>query len=205
MDLEYPSGSAAVIKRARTAGDRWRLAREAQVLGAAAHPGVVRLHERVGGDPPTALVLGRVLGAGLEDLGPQPQEVVAGIGASLATIVADLHDIGVAHGALSAGHVLLDADGRPVLCSFGAAVQPASVPDCREDVRALAVLLLGIMPAGASKRTTRSLKVAAGRGRLGGGDSRGPGARWLARRLVESVPGACLPSLPFGEREVEPA
>jgi hypothetical protein len=126
-------------------------------------------------------------------------EVIAGVGAALATILADLHDIGVSHGGIEASHVLLDNEGRPVLCSFGQAqrhLAPESAARRRqEDVRALARLILDCCPDGAPKRTVRALRLAAGPGRRHSVRD----ARWLARQLISTVPRACL-SVSGGEQ-----
>jgi hypothetical protein len=118
--------------------------------------------------------------------------VIAGLGAAVVTIVADLHDLGVCHRAIDAAHVLVDRDGRPVLCSFGRAARHAdagAAPGCGvDDVRALAGLLLDHLAGGASGRLGRTLRRAAGSGR----SRRGSDARWLARQLAFSVPGARL-------------
>lgn len=72
------------------------------------------------------------------------------MGAALATTLADLHEIGVVHLAVEPEHVLIDGDGRPVLCGFGSARYAcATSPEgwhqfgewCRNDVMALAKLL----------------------------------------------------------------
>ena len=48
---------------------------------------------------------------------------LAGLVASLATTVADLHDLGIVHGRLSADHVSSTPANRPVLCGFGDAIR----------------------------------------------------------------------------------
>jgi len=191
MDVEIEA--TRVWKRAQTAGERQVLGREAAMLRAVAHPGVVQLLEAESGEPPAGLVLRRVDGGDLTAWTDQPVEAVAGLGAALATTVADLHDLGVSHGAVTADHVLLDAQGRPVLCSFGRATRMRAGPEAevgrRDDVRALAQLLLDLLPSGAPARTVRVLRLVAGQSRR----RRGRDARWLARQLVSEVPAARLP------------
>ena len=193
MEVTSDVGSEVVHKWARTAEERQRLAHEAAVLAAVAHPGVVQVLGVEGGDPPTGLVLRRVGRGDLTALRNPPVEEVAGLGAALATTVADLHDVGVSHGAIEAAHVLLDEAGRPVLCGFGHAerdVHPGRAEAAhRDDVRALARLLLQQLPRGAPGRATRALRIAAGPGR----QHRCREARWLARQLVLTVPNARLP------------
>jgi hypothetical protein len=136
-------------------------------------------------------VLRRVPGGEFTQLGLQPAEVIAGLGAAIATTVADLHDLGVQHGAIEGSHVLLDDEGRPVLCSFGRARRnlPRASADRyrRQDVSALARLLLAHLDRGAAPGIGRTLRRAAGSGRRSGD------ARWLARQLALCVRGARLP------------
>jgi hypothetical protein len=194
MDVICDPDSEVMHKWARTAEERRRLDHEAAVLAAVAHPGVVQLVGVEGGDPPEGLMLRRVGGGDLTTLQDPPVEVVAGLGAALATTIADLHDVGVSHGAIEAAHVLLDEAGRPVLCSFGRAerdLPPSRAEVARqEDVRALARMLLQRLPPGAPNRATRALRTAAGPGR----QHRCREARWLARQLVSTIPSACLPT-----------
>ena len=68
---------------------------------------------------------------------------IAGLVVALATTVADLHDLGVAHTRLTAEHVLLDHAGRPVLCGFGDAVVAADTGPLPVAVRAVDVAALG--------------------------------------------------------------
>jgi hypothetical protein len=112
----------------------------------------------------------------------------------LATTLADLHDLGVKHGAIEAAHVLIDEQGRPVLCSFGRAERDIAAVRAdvyrREDVQALARLLLACLATATATRLGRALRRAAGSGR----QRRWHDARWLARQLAFSVPGARLPN-----------
>lgn len=196
------AGDGAVRKLADTAFDRARLAAEARVLAAVPHPGVVRVLRRLGGDPPDGLELEPVSGGTLAGLGPQPPEVVAGLGAALSTTVADLHDLGVVHGAIRPEHVLIDEGGRPLLCGFGHASGPARRQDQadarRQDVRALAAMLkVLLLPASESEPgEIRALRALLSRSEGKSMRRRGPDARWLARRLVQTVPGSRLPGEP---------
>jgi hypothetical protein len=193
MDIIHDHESGVVRKGARTAKERETLGREAAVLRAIAHPGVVQLIGVHGGDPPDGLLLRRETGGDLAALADEGTEVVAGLGAALATTVADLHDLGVSHGAIEPSHVLLDEQGRPVLCSFGRAqlgpVAGGTAAARRDDIRALSGLLLDRLPPGAPSRTVRALRRAA----TPGPPHRGRDARWLARQLASTVPGARLP------------
>src|SRR4051794_30648783 len=105
-------------KRAVDAEGVARLRREADVLVAARHPGVVELVGLdVDGDH---AVLATVdVGPSLAEAGDLSADRVAELVAAVATTVADLHRLGLVHGAIEPAHVLLAADGRPVLCSLG--------------------------------------------------------------------------------------
>src|ERR1700730_17363552 len=97
------------------AGDA--LGREAQILAHARHPGVAELIDvRVDATTteietavPDGLPLRRVA-LSIEEL--------AGVMATVSTTVADLHDIGVAHGAITIDGVVIGDDGRAVLTDF---------------------------------------------------------------------------------------
>ena len=182
-------------KRATTPGERAKLRREADILAAVAHPGVVRLIRFESSQDGDTLVIGQVGGSDLTAVGPLDGAEVAGLGAALATTLADIHDLGFAHGAVEAGHILLDGAGRPVLCGFGRATAGGRRQDLararRQDLQALASLLAQLLPPGFPGRLRSTLKVAAdGRRWANRGD-----ARWLARRLTEVVPGARLPAI----------
>ena len=195
VDIFQDVAAEVVVKRARSRDEppNWRP--KPPCLRSLAHPGVVRLVDVVGGDPPCALRLRQIPGGDLSQLGAQPPEVVAGLGAAIATTVADLHDLGVQHGGVEASHVLLDGEGRPILSASVAPEADSSLPpgglDRNPDVCALARLLLALLGSQASNRLDRTLRhAAASRGR-GHGD-----ARVLARQLTTCMPEARLPGGP---------
>ena len=101
--------------------------------------------------------------------------------------------LGFCHGGIEASHVLLDEAGRPVLCSLGRSKATATAPDADrqhdDDLRALATMLLQLLPPGGSGRVARMLRGLATPGR------RRPrrDASWLARHLMSMVPDARLP------------
>jgi hypothetical protein len=176
----------AVSKRAQDDEERDRLEREGRILPLVSHPGVVQVLAVEDG----RLRLRAVSRELAQTSGFRPEEVL-GLGATLATTLADLHHLGFAHGAIEVSHVLLEEDGYPVLCSFGRAVRLDAAGDpeaarCR-DVRQLADLLLELLPPGASPRVVRTLRAARESGR------RTPNARRLARALIEHAPDARLP------------
>ena len=177
-----------VSKVAESDADRARLEEEAAVLRAVAHPAVVRLARLEGGgraDEPFRLVLHRIAGRSLDQLEPQPAATVAAWGAAAATVLADLHDLGYVHGDVSADCLLLDYQGRLVLCGFGHARRPGR-PEGRgpfdADVAALAHLVLDRLPPGERRLRRRVSRWADGRSRFR------PGARALALTLAQATP-----------------
>lgn len=174
------------VKRATTDAERRRLGWEAQVLTAVRHPGVVQLAAAGGGDGELALVA--VGGGDLANRRLGPAEL-AGLGAAAATTLADLHDLGVIHGALHPEHILIDDLGRPVLCSFGRA-QLGGRGDPVIDVRGLAAGLLRVLDhEGSGERDGRRLRRLLQRA-----EARGASARWLAGELASSIPEPRLPA-----------
>ena len=154
--------------------------REAEILGKLSHPGVVEvidLHRR--GDGAAALHLEFV---GSDNWATRPLTdpmARAGAGAALAAVVADLHDIGIAHRNLDGSHVLHGGDDRPVLCSFGRSGD-ASPEHRREDLVALADLVWDeALAPGPMTGKLADLAASTRSGRLG--------ARELARRLDRLV------------------
>jgi tRNA A-37 threonylcarbamoyl transferase component Bud32 len=200
MCMEICSENGVVRKIAQCEQERARLAAEATVLAKAAHPGVVRLVRTAGGDPPSELVLCEVRGDRLADVVRHLDlSEIAGLGAAVATTLADLHDIGVVHGAVSAEHILLDEEGRPVLCGFGSADHDVGASEARiraaDDVSSLAVVLSTLGGAALPRGIARLLRSFIHPGHI----ARRRTARRLARSLIESVPTARLPgSDPLG-------
>ncbi|MDQ6839756.1 MAG: hypothetical protein M3137_15875 [Actinomycetota bacterium] len=193
------------MKRGETPADDDLLRHEGWILALAAHPGVVALCDAPRSTGPTVLrtraVRGRPL-AVIDELSPAE---VAGLGAAAATIVADLHDVGLTHGALHADHILVSPTGRPVLCGFSAARASApprhgSVGDAATDVATLGRALVALLPRGRQAETCGPL-VDAGRTsaliRLLDGVSAGPhpeSARRLAERLGDGRFASRLPA-----------
>ncbi len=94
-----------------------RLRTEAELLTRLDHPGVVQLVELDEG-PPVRLLTAFVGPDSWARQAPaEPAAMIVGL-AKVASIVADLHDLGLAHGAIRAEHVLVGGDGRPVLCGL---------------------------------------------------------------------------------------
>jgi hypothetical protein len=191
MMIELDGAAGLVRKRAQNRAERDRLAGEAAILRAGAHPGVVQLLDTVGQGEPEALVLRYVAGATLCERSPMGAAEIARLGAALATTLADLHDIGIAHLSLNPSHVLIDEGGRPILCGFGEAKRATRSGDVdvwrRHDLMAVAKLLLEVAGDLPGPRAASALRSAAAGRRSrwrGVGD-----ARSLARLLAATVPG----------------
>jgi parallel beta-helix repeat protein len=118
------TGEQAVVKRAPDAG---LLRHEAEVLGALAHPGVVRLKARHDAASPPFLLLDLVEGTDLETWLGQHGGTLAPVTLGrlllrLSDVVAFVHGQGFLHRDLKPGNVLIRPDGSPVLVDFGAAL-----------------------------------------------------------------------------------
>ena len=206
------SGLVAV-KRATTDSEVERLRAEAFRLRRAGHPGVVTLvgHERVPGGEELRL---RYAGDPLARWRGSLAEV-AGLAAAVAATLADLHDLGLVHGRVDAGHVLVGADGRPRLCGFS---EPGEAT-AADDVLALGRLVTTLVDAADDGRRG---PLAAAFARAGGAagerralgrlltraldpePGRRPSARALSTGILAAVPGASLPPA-SGEHPAVPA
>ena len=204
-------------RAARHAGEASLIAREAEVLEAARHPGVVELIGVDGSGALPALVTLQVAGPTLGAEPPVSVEEVAGVLAAVASTLADLHSLGVVHGALAPDHVLLSPGGRPVLCGFGhggrigqAPVAPPALPPGFSDparppggplhpptdvfgLGALTQWLVQRCPAGGGGRPLLRLRALAARATAADPDRR-PTARELASAIADAVPGSRLPA-----------
>jgi hypothetical protein len=188
------------------------LHREAVLLGRARHPGVEELLGQTTQGDTVEVVTAFVSGA------PAPKAVssvteVAGVMTVLATTVADLHDIGIVHGAVGGTRVIVGRDGRPVLVGFEQATAldgppgrwPTS-PLAAADTQALGALMAQLLEAvGAAPVPVRGslvrlrrrepavrLFVLADRASLKGGRT-ALTARALADGVLAAVPAAGLP------------
>ncbi len=127
--VDDPIHGAIVVKHAVNPAAQRRLEHERELLRAAQLPGVVEL---VDGDD-DALVTRFAGSESLETVGALEATSTAHIVAALADTLADLHALGIVHGAVEPGHVVLDDGGRPVLCGFAGAtyigtIAPSSAP-----------------------------------------------------------------------------
>ena len=174
------------------------------MLRLARHPGVVDLvalrTEEDGADVLVTRLAGAVT---LATWTPPSLDELAGVLVAVAETLADLHHLGLCHGALVDEHVVIDPTGRPVLCGFDGGVdhRPAG------DVEALGRLtrhLVGTGGAPGSDDEVRSWlgprRSTAARRRLltladqliDGETATRPGARRFAAAVVAAVPTAVI-------------
>ncbi|HET9608365.1 MAG TPA: hypothetical protein VFP06_02085, partial [Acidimicrobiales bacterium] len=125
---------------------------------------------------------------------------VAGLGAAVASTLADLYDMGIVHGRLDGSHVLVADDGRPRLCGLAGAEGAVA----NDDVAALGALLgelLARCPDPPPRRLARRRASATARRALeqvveqatDPVATRRPTARALAEAILAAVPDAGLP------------
>jgi hypothetical protein len=176
--VDLDADGPVVIKSAVGMAAADRLQHERDRLRRAAHPGVVAL---VGPAGDGAELRTRYAGEPVSRWsGAVP--AVAGLGAAVAVTLADLHALGVVHGRLDDGHILLGDDGRPRLCGFS----PPPVDACpADDVAALGAVLADLLARAPSGRRGRRaspgrhappLRCGPGRRHLGRSPRRGPAA-----------------------------
>lgn len=161
-----------IAVKGSTLDDADRRRDEAAILARLDHPGIVAfidiLDDGVGGGPD--LLMGYV-GSDAWDRCPPTSEtgILEGL-AAVASTIADLHDLGIAHRALTPDHIVLTADHRPVICGFADA--GAADPDGRaEDLDRLASLMSNLAPAAPAELRVRLDSLAA-RARAGDLSSR---------------------------------
>lgn len=146
--------------------DAERLLNAAATLGRVSHPCVVELVE-VQTEPTVRLATGFVSTDSWADHPPPADEAVARF-AQLCSVLADLHESGIVHGALESRHVLVCGDGRSVVCGFGDS-GPATQESVARDLAALADVADELAsarpgrPIAALESVSRDLR----RGRLG--------------------------------------
>lgn len=205
---EVESGPAGPVVVRRAIGpDAPGLRRIGERLVAAAHPGVVEVLSSGGSEQEWELRLAHA-GHPVGLMGQLSPERVAAIAAAVATTLADLHAIGLVHGAVEPSHVLVGAHGRPVLCGLVPEVDGREPTDDVAALGALMVSLLGpgddpvVLPQRRWARTRptadwsrRSLLLLADHA-CAEPSSRRPSARRLAAEISEAVPGAVLEIAP---------
>ncbi|MDE0665921.1 MAG: hypothetical protein OXH67_10030 [Acidimicrobiaceae bacterium] len=150
---------------------------EAEILQRLAHPGVVRLVDLVETHDGGRAMHTEFVSSDTWATRPitDPAGRAAGV-AALAEVVADLHDMGFAHGLINPSHVLHGDGDRPVLCGFRLATE-VTPENRRGDLVALADLCHDPAPdKGPLVEKLSALADAARAGRLD--------VRELARRLA---------------------
>jgi serine/threonine-protein kinase len=99
---------------------------EAEILAGLDHPSIVRVRNLITGDGVTALVMDLVAGPDLRRRlrtgGPLPARRAAEVVAQVADALGYIHALGITHGDVKPGNILLPDDGSPVrLADFGVA------------------------------------------------------------------------------------
>jgi tRNA A-37 threonylcarbamoyl transferase component Bud32 len=211
--VRRPDGALAARKAALPSDLPDRLRTEAAMLRRARHPGVAVLLD----EDHEGLLLAWIGHRSLATHRVASTEEAAGVLASVATTLADLHRIGITHGAVDASHVVLDPTGRPVLCSFatarhaGSVLEPGHVERCAADVAGLGHLLdtalreagpdsmLRWARGGPRRGARRALERLAERAVDERADRR-PSARAFAQAITDATPAARLtPALPSAD------
>lgn len=204
------AGRRVLAKVAGNAEEAARLAVEAAQLDAARHPGVVEIAGVDGHGVGSILLTAHVEGPTLAQTGRLPLEESAGLLAALATTLADLHGLGLVHGAVAPEHVIVGPGGRPVLCGLaygGRAGEPAGPPPtvpaefldpCRTETQPLGpapdVYAIGALARFLAPDPPAGHVLATVAGQATADDPAGrPSARALADMLQHEVPGARLP------------
>ena len=220
------AGRRVMAKVAGSADEAALLENEAALLEAGRHPGVAELVGVDGHGVGSVLLTAHVEGATLAHVGRLPAEECAGLLAALATTLADLHDLGLVHGAVCPEHVVIGPDGRPVLCSLGyggrVGERPRAVPALPAafmdpahidsdaltpnlDVFGLGALARFLAPAPPPGHALGIVAVDA----TSEGPATRPSARAIAEALQREVPAARLPRglaprLPAGDGPAPP-
>ncbi len=115
--LVLTAGSFTVQRRSGDPEHRARLVQIAELLRTVAHPGVESFVALEDDGASTTLVTAFAGGRDLSTGAPRRARDLARLGAAILAILADLHDLGVTHGPLTASAIRLHAEA-PVLCGF---------------------------------------------------------------------------------------
>jgi len=214
-DATPPSGEV----RRRAVGEAGaKLRREAAVLAYARHPGVITMCGYEDDGDEVTVTTEAMSGPRLTEIRLTAQEL-AGVAAVLATTLADLHEIGIAHGAVTPDAVRLGPDGQPVLEDFAQAKKLTgpftgwpTTEEAMADERSLGALvsmMLSRAPSEvrslpgidhghlgpAAKRPQRSVHATLARVVAAAVEGRVT-ARQFAEIIVASIPSARLPTAP---------
>ncbi len=190
---------AVFIKKTTNSDSSSRLAREASILAEIAGSGVVELANFVEGPGECSLSTYYVGGGTAADLVSQNKigsEIVASMVASLALTLADVHDRGYVHGALTSHHFLAPMSDTPLICGWSGAKEIErdaqghigdEGPDPHEDVVALARIALELL-GGSNDVGAEKLKAIFARvGQTGSDNSAGLSMRSVANALEKLV------------------
>jgi hypothetical protein len=174
-----------------------RLRRRAELLRRAAHPGVVELRSWHDEGTVGTLHLTDPGDRRLDTHPPTDPVGAAHLVAALASTIADLHAIGIAHCSLHSSEVALDDRDRPVLCGFDAARSTLDPGAASADVVALGdILEFCTTAAGRSApRTTRRLRSIGERARSGEPTAREIAAECAEAATLEPVPRSAMPAV----------
>lgn len=134
------AGDRLIAVKQVASGRARDLEREAETIKRLDHPGLVRFVGLIETPDGGRALHTEFVSSDTWSTRPlnDPAERAAGL-AVLAGVVADLHDLGVAHGQLDATHVLHGDGDRPVLCGLRLAA-PVTAENRRDDLVALADL-----------------------------------------------------------------
>jgi hypothetical protein len=206
VKVTVEGGRAVAVKVAVTEVEAERLAVEAEWLERASHPGVIQLIGFERTDHGAELRTG-FAGRPLTVSSPLAVEQIAGVMASIAATVADLHELGIVHTRIGPSHVLVGAAGQPRLCGFSGASAISDAATRAEDVASLGRLIHELIEAERSitipERRWRALTVrrrdhdrhsllAVADRAIDEAPSRRPTARALSDAILAAVPRAVL-------------
>jgi len=209
-------GRALHLRRAEDEAERAALHREATMLGLARHPGVVEVvrADPAGGELVGELVLAAPCHRTFRGLEAGADDALAVLAAACETL-ADLHALGLVHGAIGPDAILVEPGRAPVLTGFGRAGlagEPATDGRVRrpgDDVVALAELVRSHREGAWSRRRPRRPAPGARRGHdpdeldhllRDAAEGHPPPARRLAWALAHAVSGPRPP----GETSPDP-
>ena len=163
VDIRAVGGRLVAVKSAGTEFEVAALAHEADLLRRSAHPGVVGVVSFTSTLDRAELVLTAPSEYTVAERLPESINACLDFVAAIADIVADLHAIGVAHGAIRPDHVLVAENNQPVLCGFGCAQSVVDPQLFAADVVAIGELLAWLarrMPSDARAARRVSAAVA---------------------------------------------
>ncbi len=187
MIVEVDRAAGTFRKRAETLDEAPRLRHEARVLEVARHPGVVELLTA----DTDAVTLRLIDGETLSERNTLPAEELGLIGASAAATLADLHDIGVVHGSITAEHIVINRVGQPVFCNLGHGATGAA-PDAPAAYADVAALTRTLVDATTDETAAR---------RIGNAAAEVEHLRSPARRLATRLSAVPPTRRPWGHRK----